>query len=455
MGCTRGRVLVAVLVAVGWAGTPGSGLGAGAAVLQRAVRVDGQRFVDTASNETVTLVGPNVVVKGPPYLPIVEGSQACNDTVDDACTATGTCVTCYSFSQADVENMRAQGWNTIRLGVVWAGAQPRDEDALDEGFLERLHALLDLTDREGIFVVLDNHGDMVGTAGCGNGVPMWVQEKAAPDLIGKPLKTGYPYHLVPSLRVEDLDGYDTCGDNEALWAEYAGDANYNLLNPCCQAMNSPNPGALGYTTISQATMDYVLLEGEGRDDLVRFWGLLAEAVASHPSAVAAELMNEPMSLRRQSMFDTWRAAADAIHAVIPDLAVSLQNLGEGTIVPAEIMERLPQGAGYLLDPDTVSWIRNSTSVFYAWHWYGSPASPDAAVANALAIGEDWDCPTFATEFMSCDVWRACEDAGISRTYWHYSSYCDTGPAFGNKSVPEDTFGACILGWAGGDSSYSC
>ena len=57
------------------------------------------------------------------------------------------------------------GWNAIRLGVVWAGAQPRDEDALDPGFLELMHDVLNLTDANGIHVLLDNHGDMVGSAG--------------------------------------------------------------------------------------------------------------------------------------------------------------------------------------------------------------------------------------------------------------------------------------------------
>ena len=68
-------------------------------------------------------------------------------------------------NQADIDHMRDMGWNTIRLGVVWAGAQPRDEDALDPGFLELLHDVLDLTDANEIHVLLDNHGDMVGSAG--------------------------------------------------------------------------------------------------------------------------------------------------------------------------------------------------------------------------------------------------------------------------------------------------
>ena len=53
----------------------------------RTVRIDGQRFVAAGSNATLIMVGPNVVVKGPPYLPSVSGTLICNDTVDDAYAA--------------------------------------------------------------------------------------------------------------------------------------------------------------------------------------------------------------------------------------------------------------------------------------------------------------------------------------------------------------------------------
>ena len=77
-------------------------------------------------------------------------------------------------------------------------SQSRDEDALDPVFLEKLHAVLDLTDANDIHVILDNHGDMVGTAGCGNGVPMWFQQKAAPELIGNLILALVIYKIVTS-----------------------------------------------------------------------------------------------------------------------------------------------------------------------------------------------------------------------------------------------------------------
>lgn len=419
----------------------------------RRVRVRGQSFVVAATNASILMKGPNVVVKGPPYLPSVEGTTMCNDLVDAECRAAGTCTSCSTFNAADVAHFKTMGWNAMRLGVLWAGAQPTDADELDPAFVARLHALLDLTDQAGIHVILDNHADMVGTAGCGNGVPMWFQQKAAPELIGLPLHTGFPYDVVPSLQITKLAGYSYCGNDTSKWAEHAGDPNYNLLNECCLQMNSPNPGALGFTTISQRTMNYMINPGAGRDAFVRFWVLMAHEVASHPSAFAAELMNEPMTIRRAEAYDTWRAVATAINAVIPDMSVSLCDIGEGAILPKWVDEFF--GGGVAIDKETVEWIKASTTLFYAWHWYGNPSQPETAVRNAQELMAEWDIPSFLTEFGSCDGWRAAVAANISVTYWHYSSYCTTGPAFGNRTVPSDTFGGCLLGWAGGDSSKTC
>ena len=59
-----------------------------------------------------------------------------------------------------------------------------------------------------------------------------------------------------------------------------------------------------------------------------------------------------------------------------------------------------------------------------------------------------------TETMSCDAIDAAERANISWSYWHYSRYCDTAPQFGSK-LPPLSFGACILGWDGGNANKTC
>merc|ERR1719329_2075573 len=389
--------------------------------------------------------GPNVVVKGPPYMPSVSGNTICNDVVNDECSKTGTCKSCFTFNQADVDHIKSLGWNFIRLGVVWAGAQPRDEDMLDPDFVGRLHAILNLTDANGIHVMLDNHGDMVGSAGCGNDAPMWFQKEAAPDLIGKPLHTGLPYSLVDQISVKKVNGYDHCGTDLDKWAKYAGDPNYNMLNECCLAMNSNNPGGLGWTTISQRTMDYSIQPGTGLDKFVRYWRLMAEAVKQHPSAFAMELQNEPMTIKRTEMFDAWRACAEAINQVVPDMSVSIADVGEGSVLP----EWITNSTGGLQDisNETVDWIKGSNTAFYAWHYGEVPQD----IKNMEAISREWNVPAFGTE-LGCSPFDAAAEAGMSHSYWHYSCYCNTGPAFGNRTFSDDTFGACILGWGGANSS---
>ena len=440
----------------------------------RRVRVSGRGFIDAATGAPVVLVGTNVVVKGPPWLPEVNlsgNATACGqDIVDEFCAgsshipARGNCSTCTTFNEADIKYLQSRGENTIRLAVVWAGAQPDDANHLDPAFLKRLHAVLTLCDKHGMNVVLDNHGDMVGSAGCGNGIPMWFQKRAAPSLIGKPLRASFPFMFIDETNVEKLPGWKTCGDDESKWAEHAGHPYYNLVSECCRPLNSDvggyyaNPIALGASNISQLTMDYLVFPGEGRDAFVRFWRLMAQAVMEHPSAIAAELMNEPVSLRRKQMFDTWREAAEAIHAIIPDMAVSLADTIEGAVVPSWVTKLL--GADIDISKDTESWIIESDYLFYTFHYY-SPMAPlfksaDEAVANALALGRDWDVPTFLTEYGGCDAQAATQKHGVSHTYWHYSAYCTTSAeAFGPRAFPTETFGACILGWASGELRQPC
>ena len=132
-----------------------------------------------------------------------------------------------------------------------------DRDSLDDSFLLRLHSLLDLTDNTGIHVILDNHGDMTGAAGCGNGAPLLLQQQAAADLIGKPLQTQFPFGAVPRLRVENIPGFEYCGrESTDAWMKHSDDPNCNLLNECCQAMNSGGyPGGLGYPGQVRALLD--------------------------------------------------------------------------------------------------------------------------------------------------------------------------------------------------------
>jgi len=140
-----------------------------------------------------------------------------------------------------------------------------------------------------------------------------------------------------------------------------------------------------------------------------------------------------------------KACSDAIVAVVPDASVAVADVGEGSVFPAALT-KLTGGFGFI-SAETEAWIKESDTAFYAWHYGDEPTNID----NMRAISDKWNVPTFGTE-LGCDQFDAAAAANISHSYWHYSAYCNTGPSFGDRAVPDETFGACILGWGSGDSS---
>ena len=388
--------------------------------------IKGKAFVD-GMGRPLRLRGPNVVVKGPPWLPSTNGSTRCVDTPRETCT---------TFNEHDARHLVSRGWNLIRLGVTWAGAQPRSEAALDPAWLARLHAILDLCHAYSIHVILDIHQDAVGTAVCGEGVPMWFsQASPVADMIGAP--------LVP------LSGGDS-SCNASMWRLHAGEPDYNLRNPCCLMYSSSSPSwhQLGFTLQAQLTLHH-LFAGAGRAAYARYVGLLAAAVVDRPAAIGIELFNEPMTIEREAMFATWRACYDAAREVHGSIGVGVVDAGQAAL-------RL---FDFGLSTATRNWLREASGLFYAFHFYTLPRRAEDAVRNAVEIGALWGMPVVLTEFMACDAYRHAEAANVSWTYWHYSQYCNTAPSpqcdAARAAGRPCNFGACICGWGMGRSNWSC
>jgi hypothetical protein len=384
----------------------------------RRVQVRDGRFVNAETGAWEHLLGTNVVVKGPPWLPAVNGSARCG----------GEHAPCTSFSAHDARWLRSQGMNIIRLGVVWAGGQPTPAPALDAAWLARLHAILELCDAHGIRVILDVHQDAMGTASCGEGVPMWLSQRWFPHLIGKPL-------LGPDSR---LSGECSLTDWES-WAAHAGDPLYNVLNKCCVRWNRPGPTwgkALLAQSLTQLTIHRLIGTAEGREAYARYVGLLARAVAGHPAAIGIELMNEPPNaplLESGALFRLYRACYDEVRALgAADLALGVANTGS---------EALYASDGFL-PADVRAWLRNASGLFYAFHAYVSPALAPFIVDRAVKLGKLWRAPPFVTELQDAAVQAVATARGVGSTVYQYNRYCSTPRT---ECDPRDAcaFGACI------------
>ena len=66
------------------------------------------------------------------------------------------CIVRYSFSVEDARLMASMGYNTIRLGVLWAGLEP-ERGSYNLTYLDQVVACVDIAERHGLHPVLDMH----------------------------------------------------------------------------------------------------------------------------------------------------------------------------------------------------------------------------------------------------------------------------------------------------------
>jgi endoglycosylceramidase len=119
----------------------------------RPLKVAGGKIVDDRGRQVI-LHGVNVVYKRPPYYPAASGPAA------------------NTFTRTDLRRLRAWGFNSIRLGVIWAGLEPQP-GVIDQGYLDHIGALVDLAAEQGFWVLLDMHQDLYSERFGGEGAPDW------------------------------------------------------------------------------------------------------------------------------------------------------------------------------------------------------------------------------------------------------------------------------------------
>jgi endoglycosylceramidase len=189
-------MLAALLLAACGSSSPVDGATAGALAATgsgAALRRDGAWMVDEY-NRVVLLHGVNVVWKLKPYAP--------------PDTAPG-------FTGADADFLAANGFNVVRLGVLFAGVMPR-RGVIDQDYLDQVDRVVQLLAARHIRVLLDFHQDMYNEQFQGEGFPDW----AVPALgLPNDASHGFPLNEFVSLALNGV--YDRWwADSDGLWAPY-------------------------------------------------------------------------------------------------------------------------------------------------------------------------------------------------------------------------------------------
>lgn len=157
-------------------------------------------FVRDVKGRAVFWHGVNAVWKRPPYYP----PSSWYGTPRDG----------SFFDRRDARFLRASGLNSVRLGVLFAGVEPK-RDVFDERYLDRIEKIVDELGRHGITVQLDFHQDMYNERYEGEGFPEWA---TLDDGIPATNCCGFPGNYFTPAASRAFD--NLWANTDGLWDEY-------------------------------------------------------------------------------------------------------------------------------------------------------------------------------------------------------------------------------------------
>jgi endoglycosylceramidase len=116
------------------------------------------RWITDSTGRVVVLHGLNQVYKVPPYEPSAAG-----------------------FGADDAAFLAANGFNAMRVGVIWAAVEPQPGH-YDDGYLDSIADTVHTLAAHGIVSILDFHQDLYNEKFQGEGAPAWaVQDGGLPN----------------------------------------------------------------------------------------------------------------------------------------------------------------------------------------------------------------------------------------------------------------------------------
>ena len=217
------------------------------------------RFITDGQGRVVTLHGFNLVNK-------IQASGYAPDAI--------------GFGRDDARFIAGNGFNVVRLGIIWKGLEPQP-GVYDDTYLNRIYRTYRMLHKQGIAVLLDFHQDMYNERFQGEGAPDWAVVGQAASENPSP-QAGFPTNYV--LQNALNHAYDAFWANEqvpgtgrgvqdfyaAAWAHVAkrfrnapGIVGYNLFNEpwmgtplqqCALSGGGTSPDACGISQFEATTL---------------------------------------------------------------------------------------------------------------------------------------------------------------------------------------------------------
>ncbi|MCX2929859.1 cellulase family glycosylhydrolase [Mycobacterium sp. CVI_P3] len=276
-------------------------------------------WVTTSDGQVVILHGFNEVYKLAPYEPSASG-----------------------FNAEDAQFLADNGFNVVRLGVIWAAVEPQP-GVIDTDYLDSIQQTVQTLADHGIYTIIDMHQDLYSTTFYGEGAPEW-----ASDGGGRPNKNaGFPGNY-----------YVNAAMNHA-WDAFWG--------------NADAPNGIGL-----------------QDNYALTWEHVANYFSGNSDVIGYDIMNEPfpgsnypVALLGGSFFATqqltpmYQQVAAAIRAVDPTTPLYLEPPNPAVTEVPTLLGLPVALLGRITDPYTV----------LAFHNYCGPIGGVLCtkIANTLAV----------------------------------------------------------------------
>jgi endoglycosylceramidase len=180
------------------------------------------RFITDADGRVFISHGVNLVYKIPPYEPSVTG-----------------------FGDDDAEFLAHEGFNSVRLGVIYKAVEPQP-GVYDDAYLAKIAQTAALLERHGIAPLIDFHQDMYNERFQGEGWPDWA---VLDDGLPAQPQAGFPGNYIVQ------PGVNRAFEN--FWANAAGPGGVGIGDRYAAAWQhvgrffASDPGILGYDLLNE------------------------------------------------------------------------------------------------------------------------------------------------------------------------------------------------------------
>ncbi len=298
------------------------------------------RWMTDADGRVVVLHGLNQVYKVPPYTPSADG-----------------------FGDDDAAFLAANGFNAMRVGVIWAAVEPQPL-TYDDTYLASIAQTVATLASHGIVSLLDFHQDLYNEAFQGEGAPAWAVQTAG----------------LPNPQLGFPGNYFANPAEEHAWHAFW--------------RNAPAPDGIGLA-----------------DHYTRAWAHVAAFFRGNPGVFGYEVLNEPWAgfiwegcfnpvlgcpLQDHKMVEFYRKVVPAIRAADPTTLVFYEpNL--------LFDEGLHTDMGHVVDPSTGFAFHDYCAIESALHSnIGCGLQDGLTITNAGLYADINRIPPLLTEFGATD-----------------------------------------------------